>query len=81
MIVTVKLFALARQLVGSESTTVEVTEPANVAGLRLAIAAQLPALAGVGDGWMIAVDTAYAGPNTPLLPDSEVALIPPVSGG
>ena len=76
----VKLFAQARDLAGSA----EVTLPqavATVAQLRRELTQRLPALASLVARSAIAVNGVYATDDTPLGPDDELALIPPVSGG
>ena len=80
MQIEVKLFAVARQLSGQDSVFVELTEP-TVGGLRTALAEQIPALVPVLPTITFAVNAQYAVDSTPLTPDSEVACIPPVSGG
>lgn len=81
MRVTVKLFAVARQLAGSETITVELPPDASVADLRTAIAEQHPALRGILAQLKFAVDQEYAADGKRLSAESEIACIPPVSGG
>ena len=77
----VKLFAVAKQLAGRPLVTVELPEPATVADLRRELARQVPELAAIVGQTLFAVGEEYAVDATPLLPGSEVACIPPVSGG
>lgn len=79
--IELKLFAIARQRVGSESVAIDLAEPARVSDLRLAIRDQVPALAGLAFSMMISVDAEYARDETVIPPGAEVAAIPPVSGG
>ena len=81
MKVDVKLFAIARQVVGSEVASVELAEPATVADLRQALVRQHPGLADVIQHVLFAVNTEYADDRTTIPRDAEVACIPPVSGG
>ena len=81
MKVQVKLFAAARQFAGAEMVEVVLAEPACVAALREALADQFPVLAPLVRLAMVAVDTQYVRDDAPLEADSDVALIPPVSGG
>lgn len=81
MHINVRCFAIARQLVAADSIEVELPELATVAELRAALLQAHPALAPVLPGLLIAVDSEYATEETPLSGASEVALIPPVSGG
>lgn len=81
MIVYVKLFARARQLMESDTVQVKIPAAAKVDELRRALVDQHPPLAELNNHWMIAVDAEYAGLSTTLNSDSEIALIAPVSGG
>ena len=47
MKVNVRLFAAAKQIVGSESVQIDVPEPPTIAGLKSAIEKQIPELAGL----------------------------------
>jgi molybdopterin converting factor subunit 1 len=79
--VQVKLFAGARQLAGAEVVEVELAEPARVGMLREALARQYPSLSPLVRLAMVAIDTDYVRDDAPLTSQSDVALIPPVSGG
>ena len=81
MRVELQLFAVARQLAGQPSITLELTEPATVAELRRVIAASCPSLAPLIPNLMIAVDAEYANDDDVIHPGAEIAAIPPVSGG
>lgn len=81
MKVQVKLFAAARELVGSHTLELELAEAASLADLRLAIATRFPQLEKILSHAVWAVDAQYAGENTKINERSEIALIPPVSGG
>ncbi len=81
MKVCVKLFAVARELSGREQLVVDLPPGATVADLREAIVTASPALAKIVPHALWAVDAEYARASTPLNEQSEVALIPPVSGG
>jgi molybdopterin synthase catalytic subunit len=81
MRVTVKLFAGARHTAGADAIQVELTEEATVGTLRVALADQHPQLASLVARSLLAVGEEYAGEETPLKADAEIALIPPVSGG
>ncbi len=77
----VELFAIARELVGTQTIEVELPEAATVGDLRVALATTTPALAEVVGRAAIAVDTEYASDATVIKQDSKLAVIPPVSGG
>jgi molybdopterin converting factor subunit 1 len=81
MKIKVKLFAAARELAGSDTVEIEIQERATVADLRLALAKDFPALDKLLPHALWAVDAEYAGDSTIINDHSEVALIPPVSGG
>lgn len=86
MIVRVRLFAVAREAAGAEFVDVELpagddAAAATVADLRLAFLAQLPALRYAAKQLMFAVDGDYATDATQVSAASDVACIPPVSGG
>ncbi len=77
----VRLFALARQLAGSDSVEVDLPGGATVLDLRNAIQDQFPELAHVIRHAAFAVNTEYAQDETTVPEDAEIACIPPVSGG
>jgi molybdenum cofactor cytidylyltransferase len=80
-VLTVRLFAVAKERVGRAQVDVELPLPATVADLRLALALQHPALAPLAPRVMVAIDSDYATDNSLILPGAKLALIPPVSGG
>ena len=77
----VLLFALARERAGRPALTVELPEFATVADVKLALARACPALAPLLPTIRIAIDSEYATDDRAISPDSELAAIPPVSGG
>lgn len=81
MKINVKLFAVARERVGSSAVDVEIAPPATVRALRGALVEQFPALRDVVPHVRFAVNSEYAADSATLSPQSEVAVIPPVSGG
>jgi len=81
MKVCVKLFAVAREIAGRDVVEVELAPGATIADLRRTIAAEQPALSNVLSHALWAVDATYAGDDICLNERSNVALIPPVSGG
>lgn len=81
MIVRVKLFAIAKQRAGRDELPVELPDGATIADLRDGVSMASPGLRNILPHAMWAVDTAYANDKTVLTEQSEVALIPPVSGG
>ena len=81
MKVRVKLFAVAKERAGRHDVTVDVPDVATVADVRGAIANECPGLADVLSHAVFAVNAEYARDDTPVNDRSEVAIIPPVSGG
>ena len=82
---TLRYFAWVRQRIGMEAEEVALPESVgDVAGV-------LDWLAGRGGGYAealadrsairVAVNHAFAGPETPVADDDEVAFFPPVTGG
>jgi molybdopterin converting factor subunit 1 len=81
MIVHVHLFARARDLAGISTLDVELPAEATVADLRRWLAEARPALAALLPRCAVAVDNDFVEDSCPLRDGSEVALLPPVSGG
>jgi molybdopterin converting factor small subunit len=79
--VELHLFAVARQAAGTNRLRLELAEPATVASLRRAVGERVPALRPLLPSMWVAVDAAYASDDAVIGPESELALIPPVSGG
>lgn len=78
---TVKLFARARDLAGSDAVRLSLPPGATVADLRAELARQLPPLARLVPHLLVAMGTEYADDETPLNAQQEIACFPPVSGG
>ena len=81
MNVNVKLFALARQLVGQEDVQLNVPAPAPVRELKAVLCEAHPPLAAIVESLVFAIEAEYANDETPIPEGAEVACIPPVSGG
>lgn len=76
------LFAGAKQAVGRDTVTIEVPDDSTAADILAALAAQYSELASLLPSSRLAVDSTYVSTDAAVIaPDSEVALIPPVSGG
>jgi molybdopterin converting factor small subunit len=81
MTITVKLFARARDLAGSERVSIELPATACVGDLKTELGVRFPEMSPLLPKWLVAVDNDYAS-DTVLLPaNAEVACFPPVSGG
>ncbi len=76
----VRFFARAKDLAGVESLTLA-DSPGNVGELRRLLAERLPDLAPLLAKSALAVNNEFADDDTPIPPDAEIAVLPPVSGG
>jgi molybdopterin converting factor subunit 1 len=81
MIVTVKLFAAARQVAGREAIEIELSDTAVIADVRSEMAKRIPELAFLIGPSRFAVNAEYVTEATKIRATDEIALIPPVSGG
>ncbi len=81
MQLSVRLFARARDLVGKSEVMVELPAGATVADLRRRLSVDYPALKSLLENSALAVNDEFADDSSLLPPSSEVALLPPVSGG
>lgn len=79
--VEIQLFAVARQRVGRSAIALDLPDGARVADLKQAIAEAHPELAPLMSAVLIAIDAEYAAEDQLVPPGSELAVIPPVSGG
>ncbi|MGA8761981.1 MAG: molybdenum cofactor biosynthesis protein MoaE [Candidatus Sulfotelmatobacter sp.] len=81
MHVQVLFFGLLKDIVGKPSERIELCEDASVGDVLAHYAAQAPRLKESLASLAVAVNQHYAGAETRLKPNDEVALLPPVSGG
>ena len=82
MEISIRLFATLKDRVQSDRINVTLpSDPTTVAALLDAVGAEYPALAPALRSSLVAVNRAFAGPDTPVGAADEVALFPPVSGG
>jgi molybdopterin converting factor subunit 1 len=81
MTLTVHLFAKLRDLAGADAVALSLPDGATVADLRRALAEQHPSLAALLARSAVAVNHDFAPDTVAVPPGSEVAIIPPVSGG
>ena len=77
----IRLFAGARERVGSEMIAVDTSGPMQVGELRAELSRLYPQLTELLARSRIAVDNRFVNDKHDLSPDVEVAVIPPVSGG
>ena len=81
MKVVVQLFARARELVGSQSVTVNLPIGSSVANLKQALGEDFPDLRPMLPQLLVAIGTDYATDDAQIPEGAEVACFPPVSGG
>ena len=81
MIFRVRLFARARDLAAADTVAVELHPDATAGDLRRALAVAYPALATLLVRSALAVGDDFAGDDLVLPAGTEIALLPPVSGG
>jgi molybdopterin converting factor subunit 1 len=81
MQLSVRLFARARDLAGMSEVVVELSPGATVADLRRHLSVDYPALKSLLENSALAVNDEFADDSLSLSPNSEIALLPPVSGG
>ena len=77
--ITIKLFGIAREMVGSSTLTID-GPLESVADLLAYLKITYPEMQKL-NSLMVAVNSEYAGADTLLKEADEIALIPPVSGG
>ena len=81
MTVRVLYFASLKDYAGAAEETIEIAETENVAALWAALQRKHPRLASLRFRPLAACDLNYASWDRSLLGVSEVAFLPPVSGG
>ncbi|WP_437203515.1 MoaD/ThiS family protein [Planctomicrobium sp. SH664] len=81
MLVTVQLFARARELTGQETVTVDLPHPSRVRDLQQQLGIEYPVLVPLLPHLLIAINHAYAAPDDPVPAEVPIACFPPVSGG
>lgn len=81
MLVTVKLFARLREIVGESTLEQELGEGATVEDLLATLQAEYPGLAQVTARTIVSINQEFAAPDSLLRDGDDVAIFPPVSGG
>jgi molybdopterin synthase catalytic subunit len=81
MRVQVLFFGVLKEMVGKSMDLIDLPDGASVRDVLAGYAAQIPRLKESLSSLAVAVNQQYAGPDTPLKANDEVALLPPVSGG
>lgn len=77
----VRLFATLKERAGQNRIRLSLMPPVTAETLLVGIADQYPSLASTLPTALVAVNKAFAAPQTPIHAGDEVALFPPVSGG
>lgn len=77
----IRLFASLKDRAGQGRIQITVSRPATVQTVRKVVEAAYPSLGPALPTALVAVNKSFAAPETPVQPDDEVALFPPVSGG
>lgn len=81
MRVRVLFFGVLKELAGTSVDEIELPEGASVRSVIAHYESRVPRLKGSLPSLALAVNQQYAGPDTQLSANDEVALLPPVSGG
>lgn len=81
MRITVRLFARARDLAGTERLEMDLPDGARVRDARVRLLAEVPALGPLLKSLLMAINGEYATDESPLRDSCELAAFPPVSGG
>ncbi len=81
MRVRVLFFGVLKDLAGKSGDRLDLPDGASVRDVLAQYEAQIPRLKAMLPSLALAVNQHYAGPDTKLKADDEVALLPPVSGG
>ena len=81
MRVRVLFFGMLKDIVGKTADAIDLPEGASVRDVLKKYESQIPRLKESLPSLALAVNQQYAGPDTILKSDDEVALLPPVSGG
>ena len=81
MRVRVLFFGMLKDIVGKTADAIDLPEGASVRDVLARYESQIPRLKESLPSLALAVNQQYAGPDTILKSDDEVALLPPVSGG
>src|ERR1700687_5477993 len=81
MQVRVLFFGMLKEMVGKSADLIDLPDGASVRDLLARYEVQNPRLKESLPALALAVNQQYAGPDTKLSADDEVALLPPVSGG
>jgi len=79
--VRVLFFGVLKEMVGKSVDLIDLADGASVRDVLALYESQNPSLKESLPSLAVAVNQEYAGPDTKLKPNDEIALLPPVSGG
>lgn len=80
MKINVLAFGVTKEIFGSGSVSLELTNDATISNLKYALEKEYPRLKQLAS-YMVAVNNEYALPGDTIHERDEIAVIPPVSGG
>jgi molybdopterin converting factor subunit 1 len=80
MKINVLAFGVAKEIFGSSTVSLELTNDATIYNLQYVLEQQYPRLKQLAS-YMVAVNNEYALPGDTIHERDEIAIIPPVSGG
>lgn len=80
MEINILAFGIAKDIFGASTITVELSDAATIADLKVSIEDKYPKLKQLAS-YMVAVNNEYAIDSLAITEFDEVAIIPPVSGG
>jgi molybdopterin converting factor small subunit len=80
MLVQILAFGIAKEIVGNTTIEVELNEHATIGDLKVVLENRFQRLKQLAS-YMIAQGNEYASDHDKIIPENEIALIPPVSGG
>ena len=76
----IRFFGIAKEIAGNNNLQIEGETIANVGDVKQWLSKHYPRLQQL-QSYAIAVDAVYADDATPIHTNSEIAVLPPVSGG
>ncbi|TWU39237.1 MoaD/ThiS family protein [Novipirellula artificiosorum] len=77
----VLLFAAVREAADADAIAIELNDDATAKDVLEEVAQRLPSVSGLLPACRVALDSRYVAPDTAVAAATEIAIIPPVSGG
>jgi molybdopterin converting factor subunit 1 len=81
MHLTIRLFALHREIAGRDAYVIELPHGSTVADAFARVCSEFPEIAKKGGSVAFAVNRAHVGSDAALADGDELAILPPVAGG